>query len=322
MDIFSPKALTVGPCRLCGTTGPLRHSHIVPGFVIQWLKDTGTGYLRQAVNPNKRLQDGPKAYMLCESCEQRFSTREAYFASTVFYPLVNGQTSTFQYDERLFYCFISILWRAAVVSLSRPKFSTHKFSSLVTSAERDWREYLLGKASATRFDEVHVFFTDVPLGQTIPERRFVSYLTRSIDMTVASSESRCTIYVKFGRVLLFGHLTAFESGKWIRTKVERGGGILSPPQGLEDGTGDFLLSRVRATNREFDSRVNEKTMETIERHYRTVFPRMIGSDLFRAQEADFTRAVVPPGRRGSDKVGRNDLCPCGSGKKFKHCHGR
>jgi uncharacterized protein YecA (UPF0149 family) len=20
------------------------------------------------------------------------------------------------------------------------------------------------------------------------------------------------------------------------------------------------------------------------------------------------------------KVGRNDLCPCGSGKKFKHCH--
>ena len=21
-------------------------------------------------------------------------------------------------------------------------------------------------------------------------------------------------------------------------------------------------------------------------------------------------------------VGRNDPCPCGSGKKFKHCHGR
>ena len=23
-----------------------------------------------------------------------------------------------------------------------------------------------------------------------------------------------------------------------------------------------------------------------------------------------------------DKVGRNDPCPCGSGKKYKHCHGR
>ncbi|MCK5388130.1 MAG: SEC-C domain-containing protein, partial [Candidatus Izimaplasma sp.] len=26
--------------------------------------------------------------------------------------------------------------------------------------------------------------------------------------------------------------------------------------------------------------------------------------------------------RISTKVGRNDPCPCGSGKKFKHCHGR
>ena len=27
-------------------------------------------------------------------------------------------------------------------------------------------------------------------------------------------------------------------------------------------------------------------------------------------------------RRSMPKVGRNDLCPCGSGKKFKHCCGR
>jgi preprotein translocase subunit SecA len=25
--------------------------------------------------------------------------------------------------------------------------------------------------------------------------------------------------------------------------------------------------------------------------------------------------------RGDRKVGRNEPCPCGSGKKFKHCHG-
>ncbi len=28
-----------------------------------------------------------------------------------------------------------------------------------------------------------------------------------------------------------------------------------------------------------------------------------------------------PVKRGR-KVGRNDPCPCGSGKKYKHCHGR
>ncbi len=25
--------------------------------------------------------------------------------------------------------------------------------------------------------------------------------------------------------------------------------------------------------------------------------------------------------RGERKVGRNEPCPCGSGKKYKHCHG-
>ncbi|MCF8332291.1 MAG: SEC-C domain-containing protein, partial [Bacteroidales bacterium] len=27
-------------------------------------------------------------------------------------------------------------------------------------------------------------------------------------------------------------------------------------------------------------------------------------------------------RKVEKKVGRNDPCPCGSGKKYKHCHGR
>jgi preprotein translocase subunit SecA len=30
----------------------------------------------------------------------------------------------------------------------------------------------------------------------------------------------------------------------------------------------------------------------------------------------------PPFVRGDRKVGRNDPCPCGSGRKFKQCHGR
>jgi len=35
------------------------------------------------------------------------------------------------------------------------------------------------------------------------------------------------------------------------------------------------------------------------------------------------RALSPsePVRRNEPKVGRNDPCPCGSGKKYKHCHG-
>jgi preprotein translocase subunit SecA len=37
---------------------------------------------------------------------------------------------------------------------------------------------------------------------------------------------------------------------------------------------------------------------------------------------DTAVAVAPPFVRAGQKVGRNDPCPCGSGKKYKHCHGR
>ena len=32
--------------------------------------------------------------------------------------------------------------------------------------------------------------------------------------------------------------------------------------------------------------------------------------------------AVGPKKRATAKVGRNDLCPCGSGKKYKFCCGR
>ena len=35
-----------------------------------------------------------------------------------------------------------------------------------------------------------------------------------------------------------------------------------------------------------------------------------------------TPEPVAPYVREAPKVGRNDPCPCGSGKKFKQCHGR
>ena len=33
------------------------------------------------------------------------------------------------------------------------------------------------------------------------------------------------------------------------------------------------------------------------------------------------QVALPPAARAAPKIGRNDLCPCGSGKKFKKCHG-
>jgi preprotein translocase subunit SecA len=41
-----------------------------------------------------------------------------------------------------------------------------------------------------------------------------------------------------------------------------------------------------------------------------------------SEEAAAAEAVHTPFVRDSRKVGRNEPCPCGSGKKYKHCHGR
>jgi preprotein translocase subunit SecA len=40
-----------------------------------------------------------------------------------------------------------------------------------------------------------------------------------------------------------------------------------------------------------------------------------------AEESTPETQQAAPFVRDVRKVGRNELCPCGSGKKFKHCHG-
>ena len=50
----------------------------------------------------------------------------------------------------------------------------------------------------------------------------------------------------------------------------------------------------------------------------------------RLQHADYEEALAagaeeekkPQPVRSTQKIGRNDPCPCGSGKKYKHCHGK
>jgi preprotein translocase subunit SecA len=39
------------------------------------------------------------------------------------------------------------------------------------------------------------------------------------------------------------------------------------------------------------------------------------------EEEQRTAAATQPQRPGGKKVGRNQPCPCGSGKKYKLCHG-
>ncbi len=54
-------------------------------------------------------------------------------------------------------------------------------------------------------------------------------------------------------------------------------------------------------------------LENVQYHHAD-YDEAIGTDSGEAQ-------VAQPEVRHVDKIGRNDPCPCGSGKKYKHCHG-
>jgi preprotein translocase subunit SecA len=41
-----------------------------------------------------------------------------------------------------------------------------------------------------------------------------------------------------------------------------------------------------------------------------------------AAQGAATAAAAEPFVREGRKIGRNEPCPCGSGKKYKQCHGR
>ena len=52
---------------------------------------------------------------------------------------------------------------------------------------------------------------------------------------------------------------------------------------------------------------------------------VVPSKEVKQREAEAARAgadSASPQRRAKKKIGRNDPCPCGSGKKYKNCHGR
>jgi SEC-C motif-containing protein len=68
---------------------------------------------------------------------------------------------------------------------------------------------------------------------------------------------------------------------------------------------------------EFVARFADENGRELTHHERSTFVRRDGYWYF----VDGVTPKQAPARRTEAKVGRNDPCPCGSGKKYKKCHG-
>ncbi|MFH0905503.1 MAG: preprotein translocase subunit SecA [bacterium] len=87
-------------------------------------------------------------------------------------------------------------------------------------------------------------------------------------------------------------------------------------QGGAEPTGDFEEEEkeLGASPSAEDNKVAPRSLGEASSSSRSVSPTNGGDALV-------NRAVRDPQERHKDKVGRNDPCPCGSGKKYKKCHG-
>lgn len=81
-----------------------------------------------------------------------------------------------------------------------------------------------------------------------------------------------------------------------------------------------ILSRVHIqTQEEVEEMERQKREEALQREMEFKHAQ-IGQD--KGDDAQGKKPAKQPFVRAQKKVGRNDPCPCGSGKKFKQCHGK
>jgi preprotein translocase subunit SecA len=95
-----------------------------------------------------------------------------------------------------------------------------------------------------------------------------------------------------------------------------------------------ILARIRIRSEEEVARLEQEQQERQQRaamQFQHEDPGSLGVDEEAAQvqrqQGGQPAAMAPTGPvapvlRDAPKVGRNDPCPCGSGKKYKQCHGR
>ena len=78
-------------------------------------------------------------------------------------------------------------------------------------------------------------------------------------------------------------------------------------------TGDAKQMALEASEEWMDEAEEAKMLDEIRTN--------IASHLLDVRQFWFDKSVPPTVRREGPKIGRNDPCPCGSGKKYKNCHG-
>ena len=142
----------------------------------------------------------------------------------------------------------------------------------------------------------------------------VAYKRESFDMFEAMMTRFQEDTVRF----LFRMQILGPDGKPITTVPEQRRAVpAAPPVASADQLGQPITHDASAREIPIPTRQPSTTIDQLEKE----FHRKKQRELEAATRAGSGNGSQPSQRRTGEKVGRNDPCPCGSGKKYKKCHG-
>ncbi len=249
--------LSLTECALCHSKEPLELSHIIPKFVLRYLKETSIGNIRSIDNPNRTIQDGEKHYLLCGKCEDLFSTYEKQFADKIFYPYFKANQRQFDYDTWLHYFLTSISWRHLYLDLldfvGNHVVGIDALERLI-ECEKIMRDYLLGLRGDIENIEHHIFFYDDidAISDELKAARPHTSIHRSVGGYTAANEETKT-YFSVTNMLGIFVFTLYSKGArevWRNTKITNGiGTIKANNQHIESVCCQEIVEMIKGAER-------------------------------------------------------------------------
>lgn len=225
-------------CELHRENAKLCESHIIPKFVYKWMKETGSGRLRQVKTKNKPMLDGIKKHMLCKSCEDKFSKYEKLFSEKIFLPYLADNNITIENSIDLKYFIISVLWR--ILRLFKDDGTVYNFKNSLDEAEIEWRNFLLHDKPIKKYVNQHFILIDNSYWIT---QQSDVYFSRSVDIEIGQSEECCFVYAKFSRFMLIGEIVGFTSEDFENTNINMETEFCNSNQ-IMHGFSDYFNSRM------------------------------------------------------------------------------
>lgn len=216
-------------------------------------------------NPKKRMQDLPKLQLLCQDCEQLFSKLEFYFASKIFYPILNDQKEEIAYDENLCRFIISLSWRTLVTGYSDQVKRDPWIKEHLDKAEEIWRKYLLHESSDSGLYEHHMFFIGYAKDEIEMPRKFQWYTLRATDSTLVSSQNTVFAFTHFPHVFFVSTIYPLTFSNWKRTKIKNEGKFTTKSEINDYYFWSFLVSRGRILLSSIGDSASEKIAKSLER---------------------------------------------------------